>query len=167
MKFAAAAASLVFLALASATPGEAVRGVLGVVPGAVVTQPFGCTSVALEPPDPSCPGGHFHSGIDLAAPTGTPVYAATAGRTLVVRSVGGYGLHVMIWGPEGALVIYGHLSEVDVAGGRWVAAGELIGRVGATGNATGPHLHLEVRLAGAPVDPVAWLRGLVPSHVGR
>lgn len=167
MKFAAAAASLVFLALASASPGEAARSVFAVVPGAVVTQPFGCTSVALEPPDPGCPGGHFHSGIDLAAPAGTPVYAAAAGRVQVVRSVGGYGLHVMTWGPEGALIIYGHLSEVDVAGGGWVAAGERIGRVGATGNATGPHLHLEVRLSGAAVDPAAWLRSLASSHVGR
>src|SRR5438309_4907500 len=89
------------------------------VPGAVVTQPFGCTALALEPLDPSCPTRHFHTGIDLAAPEGTPVRAAAAGVVHVVDSPG-YDLHVVITYDSQVIIVYGHLSAVVVPDGRMV-----------------------------------------------
>ena len=126
------------------------------VPGAVVTQPFGCTALALEPVDLSCPTRHFHTGIDLAAPEGTPVRAAAAGVAHLVDSPG-YGLHLLITHDAHVQTLYGHLSAVVVGDGRLVSGGELIGLVGSTGMSTGPHLHFEVRVQGSPVDPRAWL----------
>jgi len=120
---------------------------------AVLTQPFGCTDLVIEPADPSCPGGHFHSGVDLAAPTGSPVLSAIEGTVQVGHDPGGYGLFVVIDGGQGLSTLYGHLSAVDVRSGLWVAAGIQIGTVGASGLATGPHLHFEVRRQGRPVDP--------------
>jgi murein DD-endopeptidase MepM/ murein hydrolase activator NlpD len=126
------------------------------VPGAVVTQRFGCTVFQMEPIDESCPQRHFHSGIDLAAPTGTPVHAAAAGVAKVVDGPG-YGLHVIVTHDRETLTLYGHLSAALVKTGDSVSRGELIGLVGSTGMSTGPHLHFEVRWQGSPVDPVAWL----------
>jgi murein DD-endopeptidase MepM/ murein hydrolase activator NlpD len=123
------------------------------VTGAVVSQPFGCTPLQLEPFDRSCPSHHFHSGIDLAAPMGTPVHAALDGVVRVVISPGGYGLHVVLDSGDGLTTLYGHLQSVDVHDGDEVAAGDAIGRVGSTGNSTGPHLHFEVRRDGIPEDP--------------
>ncbi|MGH7903877.1 MAG: M23 family metallopeptidase [Candidatus Dormibacteraceae bacterium] len=143
------------------------RGLPGLVAGATVTQPFGCTALALEPPDASCPGGHFHSGIDLAAPVGTPVRAAAGGLVKVVRSPGGYGLHVFTTGPMGTLIIYGHLSAAVAWTGEEIVAGQEVGRVGTTGNSSGPHLHFEVRVNGIPVDPVSWLARGSPTGPGR
>lgn len=125
------------------------------VAGARVSQPFGCTWFAQEPVDRACPGGHFHSGIDLAAPPGTPVRACGAGTVTVIHSAWGYGLHVVIDHGGGISSLYGHLSEVDVAGGDYVTAGEVIGAVGSTGNSTGPHLHFEIRRSGVPEDPAS------------
>ena len=130
-----------------------------IVPGAVVSQPFGCTSFELEPFEASCPGGHFHYGIDLAAPEGTPVLAPEAG--IAYPGVGSAcGVHVLLDHGGGVETVFCHLSEALVAAGRPVAAGEQIGRIGATGHATGPHLHFEVHAAGRPLDPAAWLRSL-------
>src|SRR5207245_8511154 len=66
------------------------------LPAIFVTQPFGCTSLALEPVDHDCAGGHFHSGVDLAAPAGTPVRAVGGGTAVVVKDAAGYGLHVTV-----------------------------------------------------------------------
>lgn len=123
----------------------------------VETQPYGCTSFALEPAAPACPGGHFHSGIDMAAPSGTAVRAAAAGRATVAWSATGYGLHLVVEHGGGVATLYGHLDSTAVLNGDWVDAGQLIGRVGSTGMSTGPHLHFEVRRAGRPVDPTPWL----------
>jgi murein DD-endopeptidase MepM/ murein hydrolase activator NlpD len=119
----------------------------------VETQPYGCTSFALEPVAPSCPGGHFHSGIDMAAPAGTPVHAAAAGKVTIAWSPAGYGLYVVVEHGGGVATLYGHLESTASAGGAFVAAGAEIGRVGSTGLSTGPHLHFEVRRGGRPVDP--------------
>lgn len=162
MKLAAAAMGLALLGLMSGPPAApAGRRIplLSVVRNAVITQGFGCTSVVLEPVDSRCPGGHFHSGIDLAAPAGTPVRAAVAGTVRILLSTTGYGLHVVERTSGGAVIIYGHLEAALVVDGQSVAAGQEIGLVGSTGNATGPHLHLEVRIGGVPVDPSAWLGG--------
>jgi murein DD-endopeptidase MepM/ murein hydrolase activator NlpD len=118
-----------------------------------ITQAFGCTWVSIEPVDASCPGGHWHAGVDLAAARGTPVVAAIAGVIAVVVSATGYGLHVIIDSGGGLTTLYGHLSAVSVSTGDHVDAGEQIGAVGSTGNSTGPHLHFEVRRDGIAEDP--------------
>ncbi|WP_027883609.1 peptidoglycan DD-metalloendopeptidase family protein [Meiothermus rufus] len=100
----------------------------------------------------------FHTGIDLAAPTGTPIYAARAGQVSVAGwSRFGYGLHVIIDHGEGHETLYGHMSRIAVRPGQWVARGELIGYVGSTGWSTGPHLHFEVRVGGVTRNPMAYL----------
>lgn len=133
------------------------------VPGAVVTQGFGPTSVDVEPPGFGYP--HFHSGVDLAAPTGTSVYAASAGFVEVagteVDAVGipiGYGNYVELGNGEGQEQIYGHLSSIAVAPNQVLSAGAIVGQVGSSGNSTGPHLHFEVRLHGRAVNPSTVLR---------
>jgi murein DD-endopeptidase MepM/ murein hydrolase activator NlpD len=138
-----------------------------IVPGAVESQPFGCTSFELEPVEPSCPGGHFHSGIDLAAPDGTPVRTPGEGVARV-GSGGPCGIHVLVQHGGGFETLYCHLSDAAVADGQPVAAGQRIGSVGATGAATGPHLHFEIHRNGRPVDPATWLSQLPAStrHIG-
>lgn len=88
----------------------------------------------------------FHSGTDLAAPIGTPVLAAYAGQVALADFLGGYGLTVAIDHTKGTQqTLYAHLSEIFVQSGDTVKQGEVIGRVGSTGNSTGPHLHFELR----------------------
>lgn len=141
-------------ALASSASSEA-AGVAFVKPltHAWISQGFGCTSFAFEPVDRACPGGHWHSGIDLAAARGTPVVATLPGIVTVIVSPTGYGLHVVINHGGGLSSLYGHLDTVVVASGDVVAAGQVIGTVGSTGNATGPHLHFEIRRDGIAEDP--------------
>jgi murein DD-endopeptidase MepM/ murein hydrolase activator NlpD len=104
-------------------------------------------------------GNRFHTGIDYPAASGTPVSAAGRGR---VTSAGwdssGYGNLVVVEHPSGVRSLYAHLSAISVNRGEPVVAGSRIGRVGATGHASGPHLHFEVRLRGAAVDPLTALR---------
>lgn len=118
-----------------------------------VSQGFGCTSFAFEPVDLACPGGHWHSGIDLAAARGTPVMATLPGVATVLVSATGYGLHVIIDHGDGLSSLYGHLDTVLIASGDVVVGGEVIGTVGSTGNATGPHLHFEIRRDRIAEDP--------------
>ena len=104
-------------------------------------------------------GNGFHPGVDYPAPAGTPV--AAAGRGLVVFAgwdASGYGNLVVVEHPLGVRSMYAHLSSIDVRSGQRVAAGSRVGLVGATGFATGPHLHFELRLRGAAVDPLTALR---------
>lgn len=100
----------------------------------------------------------FHTGIDLAAPAGTPIYAARAGQ---VDTAGwsrfGYGLHVILDHGAAQETLYGHMSRIAVRPGQWVARGDLLGYVGSTGWSTGPHLHFEVRVGGAARNPMAYL----------
>ena len=125
---------------------------------ATLTQPYGCSAFEIEPWSPSCPSHHFHSGIDLAAPLGTPVYAATAGTVTVRRERGGYGLYILLTRDSKLSTLYGHLDWPLVQPGDVVAAGQAIALLGSTGNSTGPHLHFEVRIAGVPVDPLPLLQ---------
>jgi len=105
-------------------------------------------------------GDRFHEGVDLLAPSGTDVIAAAPGRvTWAGPRAGGWGTLVTLAHGHGVRTMYAHLSTVDVQVGQWVAGGTVLGRVGATGDATGPHLHFEVRIGGGAVDP---LRALVP-----
>lgn len=95
---------------------------------------------------PALGGARFHSGTDLAAPTGTPVVAALAGQVTVANFLGGYGLAVVLQHEKATKeTLYGHLSEILVESGDEVEQGEIIGLVGSTGLSTGPHLHFEVR----------------------
>ncbi|MEH2276583.1 MAG: M23 family metallopeptidase [Nostoc sp.] len=87
----------------------------------------------------------FHAGTDLGAPMGTPVLAAAAGQVDTANWVGGYGLTVILNHKSAEQTLYGHMSEILVQPGQWVQPGTVIGRVGSTGNSTGPHLHFEVR----------------------
>ncbi|MFD4869814.1 M23 family metallopeptidase [Streptomyces sp. NPDC058412] len=99
--------------------------------------------------------GH-HTGLDFAAPTGTPAKAVAAGKITSAGWSGAYGYRIVLQLEDGTEVWYCHLSSMSVTSGA-VGAGETIGRVGATGNVTGPHLHLEVRKGGSTIDPLAWL----------
>ena len=128
------------------------------VVGAVVTQGFGPTSAPFEPPGFGYP--HFHTGIDLAAPVGTPVRAANDGFVEAagtqVDALGipiGFGNYIKVAAGGSEEEIYGHLSAIFVEPNRVVKAGDLIGAVGSTGWSTGPHLHFEVRIHGVAVDP--------------
>ncbi len=152
-----AAAGVVWVVVASQVPGHTRLSIAGVVPGAVVSQPFGCTSLELEPYDPFCPGRHIHTGIDLAAPMGRPVLAAAAGTARVGFDPNGAGLYILVVVDAHARVFYCHLSSVGVADRQAVSAGQVIGAIGQSGLATGPHLHFEVQIDGSAVDPVAWL----------
>jgi murein DD-endopeptidase MepM/ murein hydrolase activator NlpD len=131
---------------------------------------------ALRTPLPTCPialvhpvagpigemfgprGNRFHGGIDYPAGVGAPVVAAAAGRvSFAGRTVGGWGRFVVVTHAQGTRTLYAHLSRIDVRAGRYVNAGQQLGLVGASGRATGPHLHFEVRVRGASVDPLGGL----------
>jgi murein DD-endopeptidase MepM/ murein hydrolase activator NlpD len=100
-------------------------------------------------------GSRFHTGIDIPAPAGTGVAAAAPGRVAYAGWLaGGWGLLVAIAHRDGTRTLYAHLSRIEVHVGELVQAGWQVGRVGATGDATGPHLHFEVRVRGAAVDPL-------------
>ncbi|MFD6435559.1 M23 family metallopeptidase, partial [Streptomyces venezuelae] len=101
-----------------------------------VTAPYGIRGDWLA--------GH-HTGIDLAVPQGTPVYAVGSGVVLVARWSGAYGNAVTVRMPDGHYALVAHLSSIAVREGARIDAGTFLGRSGATGRATGPHLHLEVR----------------------
>ncbi|MDX6723686.1 MAG: hypothetical protein QOD44_508 [Solirubrobacteraceae bacterium] len=98
-------------------------------------------------------GGAFHTGVDFVAPAGAPVVAAGRGCVTFAGFDDGYGLLVVIAHGAGVTSWYAHLSHRDLSPGQCVAAGARVGLVGATGHATGPHLHFEVRVRGAATDP--------------
>jgi murein DD-endopeptidase MepM/ murein hydrolase activator NlpD len=154
---AGAAALIVWVVGAAFVPGDPRVDIAGVVVGAVVTQPFGCTNLSLEPFDDLCPWHHRHTGIDLAAPAGTDVHSATYGSALVGFDPSGCGNFVVVLVDPHVRAIYCHLSAFRISDGDSVAPGQVIGLVGETGLATGPHVHFQVDVDGVPVDPVSWL----------
>ncbi len=99
----------------------------------------------------------FHTGIDIAAPEGAPVFAADSGVVRFAGKNGGYGYFILIDHGGTYSTAYGHLSKIDVYVGQKVSRGQLIGRVGSTGFSTGPHLHFEVRIRGKHTNPLAYL----------
>jgi peptidoglycan hydrolase-like protein with peptidoglycan-binding domain len=104
-------------------------------------------------------GLRFHAGLDLVAGYGAPVRAAAGGRVVFASHTGGgFGKLVVVDHGGGVRTRYAHLSRIEVRFGRAVSAGSLLGRVGATGHAFGPHLHFEVLVRGANVDPLPALR---------
>ena len=109
--------------------------------------------------------GTMHWGIDLAAPLGTPIFAAADGVVLRAGPASGYGNAIYIQDADGNVEIYGHMKYYNVAAGDVVSAGEQIAKVGSQGQSTGPHLHFEIHVGGMngkPTDPQKWLadRGL-------
>lgn len=154
---AVAGAVVVFLAGATQVPSQVRLPVAAVVPGASVTQPFGCTALELEPVDVSCSTRHTHTGIDLAAPEGEDVHTATSGRAVTGHDPLGAGNFVAVVVDPHTRVLYCHLQAFAVRTGDAVAAGQVIGFVGSTGLATGPHVHLQVDVDGVPVDPSKFL----------
>jgi murein DD-endopeptidase MepM/ murein hydrolase activator NlpD len=111
----------------------------------VITSPFGRRR------------GNAHDGIDIGAPRGSPVLAAAAGQVMFAKRHGDYGNLVILKHPGGVVTVYAHHERNCVAEGDTVQGGQTIARVGATGNATGPHLHFEVRQHTQPQDPLAYL----------
>lgn len=97
--------------------------------------------------------GRMHQGIDIAAPHGHPVVASRDGRVSFAGRWGGFGNLVIISRPSGIATYYAHLSRIEVRVGQTLEAGQRIGRVGSTGNSTGPHLHFEIRFSGRPENP--------------
>jgi murein DD-endopeptidase MepM/ murein hydrolase activator NlpD len=120
------------------------------------------TSLPGHRESPGGIGSTEHAGLDIGVPQGTPVQAAKAGKVVFAGDGGGYGNLVVIQHEDGKFAKYAHMSSINVKEGQQVAAGELVGKVGSTGNSTGPHLHFEVR-EGSPdgkiLDPVAFLEG--------
>ncbi|GEM_PF-1170423 len=98
-----------------------------------------------------------HTGVDLRAKYGDPVYASAPGKVIFTGVAGGYGNLIRIAHAHGYASYYGHLSKIYVKAGQKVRRGTLIGRVGATGRVTGPHLHFEIRLNGKPLDPLQFI----------
>jgi peptidoglycan hydrolase-like protein with peptidoglycan-binding domain len=146
--------------------GLYVDGIAGPATLGALTTPSPTAPLALDWPVPSPVlgdlfgprGNRFHSGVDLPAPAGTPVYAARGGQVVYAGwRAGGWGFLVTIAHGSGERTMYAHLSRIDVRVGVWVAQGVRVGAVGSTGDASGPHLHFEVRVRGAAVDPLGAL----------
>jgi murein DD-endopeptidase MepM/ murein hydrolase activator NlpD len=97
----------------------------------------------------------FHDGVDLAAPTGTPIVAAADGRVVSAGWTGGYGQAVEVAHAGGLETRYGHMSRIAAYSGEMIRRGQVIGFVGSTGLSTGPHLHFEVMKNGRPVNPLS------------
>ncbi len=117
-----------------------------------VTSPFGPRI------DPFWGRPALHTGVDLHGAYGDSVRATAPGRVTFAGAMGGYGNLVEIDNGNGLATRYAHLSSIDVAQGESVGAGTIVGHIGDTGRATGPHLHYEVRIDGEPVDPERFLR---------
>jgi len=131
-------------------------------PQAQISQPFGPSTYWFEPPYGSYP--HFHTGIDLVEPFGSPVQAADDGVVaLVGSSSSGYGNYVVIAHSGGFNTLYGHLSTALVSVGQQVTQGTVVGLEGSTGNSTGAHLHFELRINQNPVNPAPYLPPGAPS----
>jgi len=119
--------------------------------GAALTSDFGMRT------HPVLGGRRAHNGIDLAAPTGTPIYATADGIVARADRFSSYGLYVQIEHGAELETRYAHMSRIAVAAGERVSKGDIIGYVGSTGRSTGPHLHYEVRVAGEAVNPIPYM----------
>jgi murein DD-endopeptidase MepM/ murein hydrolase activator NlpD len=147
------------------TATTAVRALIWPVEGRI-SQQFGPSDLSLEPS--RWVAGvwypHYHTGLDIAGPVGTPVRAAAGGLVIVASSettasgqLVGYGQYIVIKHADGCATLYGHLLDMTVHSGDSVIQGDIIGHEGSTGSSTGPHLHFEVRVKGDPVDPMRYL----------
>jgi murein DD-endopeptidase MepM/ murein hydrolase activator NlpD len=126
------------------TGGVSSRGFIWPVSGAV-TSGFGWR------------WGRMHEGIDIAAPSGTPIRAAAAGTVIYSGWMSGYGNLVVVDHGGGLATAYAHMSSIAAGSGSGVVQGQTLGYVGCTGHCFGDHLHFEVRQNGSPVDPMGYL----------
>ncbi|HEV2280109.1 MAG TPA: M23 family metallopeptidase, partial [Acidobacteriaceae bacterium] len=124
-----------------------------------VTGPI--TSSFGQREDPFNGEGAFHSGVDISATFGTPVRATADGIVASAGNESGYGREILLDHGNGIETLYGHLSGFAVTVGQQVTQGQVIGYVGMSGRATGPHLHYEVRIHRTPVNPHRYLRETV------
>jgi murein DD-endopeptidase MepM/ murein hydrolase activator NlpD len=132
------------------------------MPKGPITQVFGPSQLALEPPFNGFP--HFHTGVDIAGSQNEPVLAADDGQVvLAATGASGYGNYVVLSHGQGLTTLYGHLNQILVRQGDQVSQGSPIGLEGSTGNSTGPHVHFEVRVNGVPVNPATYLPSGAPS----
>lgn len=113
--------------------------------------------------DPFSGEGAMHTGIDISAPVGTPVKVTADGIVIHSNWNGGYGRCVIVDHGNGYQTWYAHLSRMDVVEGQEIRQGDIIGLVGATGRATGPHLHYEVRIHSTPVNPYRFMQRSLAS----
>ncbi len=102
-------------------------------------------------------GRRSHKGVDLASPTGTPVYATADGYVEMAQRFSSYGKFIKLDHGANLETRYAHLSRINVSAGSRVQKGDLIGHVGSTGRSTGPHLHYEVRIDGEAVNPIPYM----------
>ena len=131
-------------------------------PRSYISQGFGCTDFAGEPPPPpgvSCSPPYFHYGIDIAGAYGTPVLAADTGIVQNYPGSYGYGNYVIVLHPGGYYTLYGHLAGFTQPDGKVVGMGTQIGIEGSTGFSTGPHLHFGIWYNNYPVNPCASIIG--------
>ena len=110
--------------------------------------------------DPFTDRRTFHGGLDIAAPHGTPVYAAMKGKVIFAGRAGGYGKLVILEHGWGYRTFYGHLSKIRVKKGQIVYTAGFLGNVGSTGRSTGPHLHFEIRRKGRFYNPEKYIYSL-------
>jgi murein DD-endopeptidase MepM/ murein hydrolase activator NlpD len=127
------------------------------VPSISPVQGYRLTSAYGEREHPILGGIRMHEGVDLAVPSGTPIYAPADGLVEMAQRYGSYGNFIKILHGGEMETRYGHLSAYNVTAGQYVHKGDVIGYVGATGRATGPHLHYEVRIDGHAVNPMPYL----------
>jgi murein DD-endopeptidase MepM/ murein hydrolase activator NlpD len=128
------------------------------IPSILPIAKFTFTSAYGVRSDPFQGSAAMHAGIDLASPTGTPIYATADGVVDRAEWFGGYGNMVEIEHGKGIATRYGHMSKIAVRDGERVKRGDLIGYVGSTGRSTGSHLHYEVRIDGRAVNPAPFLQ---------
>lgn len=124
----------------------------------LVTSPFGPRE------SPGGIGSTYHLGVDIGASYGSSIYATKSGVVILTDGPwgGGYGNYVVVQHGDGNTTLYAHMSAILVSEGQTVSQGQVIGRVGSTGNSTGPHLHYEIREGGGRIDPLTYLPGYIP-----
>jgi biotin carboxyl carrier protein len=151
------------LATQAATSGSSSNGAAVIWPvHGPVTQPFGPTSCTLEPAATvdGVSYAHYHDGLDIGAALGTPVRAMAAGTVVFAGTYPDGAVVVRVRHADGSVALYAHLQKnLEVHVGDAVKQGDVLGRVGMTGNTTGPHLHLELTVDGTNIDPLPVLQG--------
>jgi murein DD-endopeptidase MepM/ murein hydrolase activator NlpD len=159
---------LIFVLAPPPAPGQPVEAPVANAPGPAGAAPAGAGRLQWPlvnvPRNVGSPfgarDGRAHEGIDLPAPTGTPVVAAADGEVVYAGDgIRGYGNLVVLQHPGDLLTVYAHNSALYVSQGQAVHAGDRVAAVGQTGRATGPHLHFEVRQGQIPRDPMTYLEG--------
>lgn len=132
-------------------------------PGSLAAGSYACPCAGTFTSGYGWRWGRMHRGIDISAPTGTPIYASAPGQVVFAGwNNGGFGNLVKIQHPNGDQTLYAHNSRIRVVSGQSVTQGQHIADMGSTGRSTGPHLHFELHISGRKVDPMPYLRSPCP-----